>query len=289
MKHSLYIFTIFLFALDITIQAQEKAIINDPDGYTNIREEQNSKSRILGKVKEGQVFFFYANPSSDWWQVEFNASNSDEINGFIHKSRIIPIRDKLTTTYYHEFEPTASDFRLLRRNISKKDLPPYYIIEMVDSMNRVIELRFCHLGKILTNNLCYLSPWIKYDYPSPNIIVTRSLNSNGSKQSSFECDTWYKTTYTIDDSQTRIIDTKIEYSFDVQKLAKFMGWTEEKVKEEIQYRYDNQPKISTIEGYWKSYAKLNGKFPVREIFDIEAYNYIGLEYEEVKEIIKNYR
>lgn len=59
------------------------AVINDPDGFTNIRAGASSSSDIVGKIKAGAVF--YAEPSSgDWWQVE--AQN--DLSGFMNKRHI---------------------------------------------------------------------------------------------------------------------------------------------------------------------------------------------------------
>ncbi|MCI4666800.1 MAG: hypothetical protein MRZ79_01470 [Bacteroidia bacterium] len=39
--------------------AQDFGIINDPDGYTNVRDEPNSKAKIVGKIANGELFFLY--------------------------------------------------------------------------------------------------------------------------------------------------------------------------------------------------------------------------------------
>lgn len=282
-------FIILVVAINQFAIAQQKGLINDPDGYTNIREGKSSSTKIIGRILEEQEFLYYSDDSSNWWKVEIELENKSTIIGYIHNSRIKPVSNDQTTILYHEFEPTASDFRITKRNISKEVLPPYYLVESVDSKGRVIELKFYDEEGVLSDNLCDLTPWIKYEYPNENTIIVHHFESDGSKQSVFECETWYKTTYTIDDSKTRILDSKIEYSFNIQELANDLGWTVEQLKAEMKSRYENQPKPSTISGYWKSVSKLNGKFPIREKFDIERYSYIGLEYEEVKEIIKNYR
>lgn len=282
-------FTILVVAINQFAIAQQKGLVNDPDGYTNIREGRSSSTKIIGRVLEGQEFLYYTDESSNWWKVKFESENKNTIIGYIHNSRIKPVSDNQTTFLYHEFEPTASDFRILKRNISKEDLPHYYVIESVDLKGRVIELKFCDQGGVISDNLCYLTPWYKFEYPNENTIIVHHFESDGSKQSVFECDTWYKTTYTIDNTKTRILDSEIEYDFDIEKLANYLEWTVEEVNSDLKKRYDNQPKPIIIIGYGKSYSKLNGKFPIREEFEIEDFSYTGLEYEEMKEIIKNYR
>ena len=60
------------------------AMINDPDGYTNVRSQPNSKSKILFKIMKDDEFEVI-NPSKEgsWWIVCHNDNY-----GFMHKSRI---------------------------------------------------------------------------------------------------------------------------------------------------------------------------------------------------------
>ena len=56
--------------------------INDPDGYTNVREGKSSKSEILFKIYEDEKFIIQNN-EGDWWLIEFNGSH-----GYINNSRV---------------------------------------------------------------------------------------------------------------------------------------------------------------------------------------------------------
>ena len=60
------------------------AMINDVDGYTNVRSEPNSKSTILFKITDEDEFHVI-NPTkeSSWWIVCHNDNY-----GFMHKSKI---------------------------------------------------------------------------------------------------------------------------------------------------------------------------------------------------------
>lgn len=66
--------------------AERQGVINDPDGYTNIRKSNNSKSEIIGKVMEGEVFTYWE--TNDNWYVVQTAKG---IKGFIYKNRIKPM------------------------------------------------------------------------------------------------------------------------------------------------------------------------------------------------------
>ncbi|TPN84521.1 hypothetical protein [Aquimarina algicola] len=65
-----------------------KALINDPDGYTNVR---NIKGEILFKIQDGEEFMVSKDGKNrigdsykkDWWFVAFKGKN-----GWIHKSRV---------------------------------------------------------------------------------------------------------------------------------------------------------------------------------------------------------
>jgi hypothetical protein len=58
-------------------------IINDPDGYVNIRKEQSTQSEILGQIKKREVFNYWELPTN-WFVVETEAG----LRGFVHKTRI---------------------------------------------------------------------------------------------------------------------------------------------------------------------------------------------------------
>lgn len=63
------------------------AIINDPDGYTNVRKGKGSEYPIVGKIAADEVFIFTPNYNMKWWKVR---NKDDSIEGYMHKSRIVP-------------------------------------------------------------------------------------------------------------------------------------------------------------------------------------------------------
>jgi len=91
------------------------AIINDKDGYVNIREDKDSKSKIVGRLFTDDIFMVASDSDEDeWWGVFYSAKFNDLENykkdyylkngmtdgkeiyfqGYMHKSRFILI-DKL--------------------------------------------------------------------------------------------------------------------------------------------------------------------------------------------------
>jgi len=60
-----------------------RAVIEDPDGYTNVRQGASKTSSIIARMNNGEVFYTY--PQADgWWRIR-TASGTV---GFMHNSRI---------------------------------------------------------------------------------------------------------------------------------------------------------------------------------------------------------
>ena len=74
-----------------TLQLKFPAIINDPDGYVNIRKEPNVKSEIVAKIKLNELFFYTLMPKTDWYPVYYD--DDGPCIGYIHKSRIKTFED----------------------------------------------------------------------------------------------------------------------------------------------------------------------------------------------------
>lgn len=58
-------------------------VINDPDGFTNLREGKGTTFPIVKKIVKGEKFAIEMN-DDDWWLVVL----ADETRGWIHKSRV---------------------------------------------------------------------------------------------------------------------------------------------------------------------------------------------------------
>ena len=57
-------------------------IINDPDGYTNVREHRSVKSDILFSIEENRRFKIISR-DSNWWLIEYRGKQ-----GYMYKDRI---------------------------------------------------------------------------------------------------------------------------------------------------------------------------------------------------------
>ncbi len=64
------------------------AIINDPEGYVNIRQNKYSHSRIVNKIKNRQIFFYTPSTFSKWYQVYLK--DGGKCCGYIYRTKILP-------------------------------------------------------------------------------------------------------------------------------------------------------------------------------------------------------
>jgi hypothetical protein len=60
------------------------AIIQDPDGYTNVRNGMSTNSKIIDRLFEGEHYEVFPSSDNNWWAV-YTQSN---VKGYVHKSRI---------------------------------------------------------------------------------------------------------------------------------------------------------------------------------------------------------
>ncbi|MGZ0016944.1 hypothetical protein [Yeosuana sp. AK3] len=180
----------------------------------------------------------------------------------------------------HQFEPTASDFRISKWNIKQNETSDYYLTEKIDSQNRVTELKFYKNGKNDFDHLCYLQTWVKYEYPNDFTIVQTNLNINGIPEANIECELASKVTYHLSENKKRIIKTESEYKFDQTPYLK-NGWTEKEIIELVKELKVNEKTAYIIDFYSKSSSKLNGIFPVSSEFDIEQFYFSELEKEKI--------
>lgn len=63
-------------------------VINDPDGYTNLRDGKGTSAKVIKKIKEGEKFGIETN-TGEWWIVV----TEDGTRGRIHSSRVTVIKE----------------------------------------------------------------------------------------------------------------------------------------------------------------------------------------------------
>jgi uncharacterized protein YgiM (DUF1202 family) len=81
---------LFFFLLNVVLvlsqpaSAQERGVINDPDGFVNLRSGKSTSADVIAKVKDGQVFKIEQGDDADWAKVTLRSGQS----GWMHRSRI---------------------------------------------------------------------------------------------------------------------------------------------------------------------------------------------------------
>jgi hypothetical protein len=83
----IFIQTILILFCSLTALADSRlAIINDPDGFTNVRSGPGKDFLTIDTLFKNDFFYFELTDNSDWAKV--TAWKGRQIEGFIHKSRI---------------------------------------------------------------------------------------------------------------------------------------------------------------------------------------------------------
>lgn len=71
------------------------ARIRDADGYTNLREQPNTDSRILRKIPTGSYVYTPEGDSDDFkrngWVITYDVRHAQAVSGWIHQSRLMPL------------------------------------------------------------------------------------------------------------------------------------------------------------------------------------------------------
>ena len=189
-------------------------------------------------------------------------------------------------TIFHEYYNTDSDIHIKEWNIDKNDLPNQFVKEIIDNKDRVIELKFFRNGSLNYSHLCYLSVWIKYEYPDDTTIVAYFLDSVGKENAEIECGMPSKTTYNLSKDKKIILKTTSEYNLDKNLYLK-NGWTESELKKAIKDLESEKSKDIVVDYYDKCFSKLNKEYPVAVDFEIDRFLFSEKEKEEIEKCLNN--
>lgn len=83
-----------LFFCSLTIMAEkELCVINDLDGFTNVRSGKGVGFAVVDKLTQEDFFYADLGESQEWIKViAVKWSDGSEIEGYVHRSRIQPVR-----------------------------------------------------------------------------------------------------------------------------------------------------------------------------------------------------
>lgn len=75
----------FFLIFSLSGSGQSKiGVINDKDGYVNIRVDKSVKSQIISKVFINEFFTYFEDETSNWWLIETEKGDL----GYMHRSRV---------------------------------------------------------------------------------------------------------------------------------------------------------------------------------------------------------
>jgi len=80
---------VMLFLLSYLTSFAVRYVVDAKDGYANLREKANSKSKVIKKLKNKDEMVLW-HEEGEWFYVgaEPNDKNSDMTDGYIHKSQL---------------------------------------------------------------------------------------------------------------------------------------------------------------------------------------------------------
>lgn len=80
-----------LFLLNLSFCYSQFAIVNDSDGYVNVRSSGEIGNNISDKLDNGLVVYYFE-PKGNWANIDYKR-NGKQLNGYIYKSKIKFISD----------------------------------------------------------------------------------------------------------------------------------------------------------------------------------------------------
>lgn len=115
---------VFLTALMAKSSAQSYAIINDSDGYVNVRQSPSINAQVMGKLDDGTILVMDdEDPSikSDWVKMDITLG-AGIAGGYVHKSRILlmlSMKKILNVKYGDNFCTAKNDSISIKINSAK--------------------------------------------------------------------------------------------------------------------------------------------------------------------------
>ena len=77
-----------LFLLSSLTALAVRYVVDTKDGYANLREGANSKSKVIKKLKNNHEMVFW-HEEGEWFYVEFDSEDGTLFDyGYIHKSQL---------------------------------------------------------------------------------------------------------------------------------------------------------------------------------------------------------
>ncbi|MEZ0128642.1 hypothetical protein AB9T88_02085 [Flavobacterium sp. LBUM151] len=106
------------FLLVFNLCFSQFAIINDVDGYVNVRSSAKTTNNITDKLDNGFIVYYFE-PKGNWANIDYK-KNTKELNGYIYKNKIKFITDfKEIPLKANQIEKVILDDGLIKIEISE--------------------------------------------------------------------------------------------------------------------------------------------------------------------------
>ncbi|KAA3440545.1 hypothetical protein [Rufibacter hautae] len=120
---------LILLLLSSVLAEAQVAIINDKDGFTNVRKQPNGQAEIIYRISSNEVFWYGTEEDNGEWitvyipknKFSFSSTQPDYLQGFIHKSRLLhleKVRPYKGSDF--SFEYVIAPFNLKNRIVDKQ-------------------------------------------------------------------------------------------------------------------------------------------------------------------------
>ena len=89
MRFLMPVLTCVLLSAPAAVLAEGFGVIDDPDGWVNVRKSASTKAEVVARIDSGDMVWLYAEADNDWVKaVYLKGKEKLEATGFIHGSRI---------------------------------------------------------------------------------------------------------------------------------------------------------------------------------------------------------
>jgi len=104
-----------LFLLSSTLALGQFAIIQDTDGYCNVRQSAGTNEKVINKLKSGHMVYEFER-KGNWVYINYSQNNS-EVYGYVYYDRLKPISDyesiPITSKEDHSITLSKGDIKVL--------------------------------------------------------------------------------------------------------------------------------------------------------------------------------
>lgn len=152
------IFSLVLFFCSFSVLAENKlAIINDPDGFTNVHNGKGNEFPIIATINKGEFFYCDLSTNNEWIKIlAMKWKDGSQVEGYIHRSRI-QLVEKLDNLKQKELiKQILTEQRVLAQNfqnaLKTKDNHKYKTT--VKELGRYSDITYSPILEILPKYFC---------------------------------------------------------------------------------------------------------------------------------------